>query len=204
MDATRVLAVRHGETDWNAELRIQGQLDIALNARGRDQAARLAEALLAEDVAAVYSSDLRRAFDTAQAYAARAGLAVTPERGLRERGFGRFEGLTFTDVERDWPDDAQRWRRREPDFAVGGGETLADFAARCVATAGRIAARHPAQTVVLVAHGGVLDVWYRAAARIDLRAPRTWQLGNASINRLLYSDGAFTLVGWDDRQHLEG
>lgn len=202
--ATRVIAVRHGETAWNAELRIQGHTDIALNARGRWQAAQLARALAHEAVHAVYSSDLSRARDTALAYAAGVGLAVHDEPGLRERGFGHFEGLTFAEIESRWPGDAARWRRREPGFAPGDGESLHDFHHRCVGACAALAARHRGQTILVVAHGGVLDCLYRAATRTAVDAPRSWQLGNATVNRLLHSDEGFTLVGWNDDQHLAG
>lgn len=200
---TRVLAIRHGETDWNVGTRIQGHLDIGLNPTGRWQAARLAEALADEPLAAVYSSDLSRAFDTARAVAGRAGLAVRGEPGLRERAFGQFQGLTFDQIAQAWPDQSDRWRKRDPGFAPDGGESLADFYARCVGAAARLAAAHPGETIVLVAHGGVLDCLYRAATRIDLRAPRTWVVTNASINRLLYSAEGFSLVGWADAGHLD-
>lgn len=202
---TRVLAIRHGETAWNVEHRIQGQLDIALNATGRWQAARLARAVAEEGLAAVYSSDLQRAAETAQLVArASAGLAVVADTGLRERGFGIFEGLRFAEIEQRWPEQSARWRRRDPAFGPEGGEALRDFYARCVAAATRLAAAHPGEAIALVAHGGVLDCLYRAAARVALDAPRSWQLGNASINRLLYTPQGFTLVGWSDTHHLEG
>ena len=200
--ATRVIAVRHGQTAWNAALRIQGHTDIPLDERGRWQAARLAQALAHETVHAVYSSDLQRARDTARAYAAGAGLAVHDVPGLRERRFGHFEGLSFDDIERQWPDDARRWRRREPDFAPGDGESLRDFHHRCVGACAALAARHRGQTLLVVAHGGVLDCLYRAATRTSVDAPRSWQLGNATVNRLLHTDAGFTLVGWNDEQHL--
>jgi 2,3-bisphosphoglycerate-dependent phosphoglycerate mutase len=203
MQVTRILAIRHGETAWNADGRVQGHLDIALNDRGREQARALAGALAGETIDAVYSSDLQRARETAEAFALPAGLMVRTDVQLRERMFGRLEGLTFAEIEQRWPEDAARWRQREPDFAVGGGESLRVFYARCVEAATRLAAAHAGQTIALVAHGGVLDVLYRAAARIELQAPRTWQLGNASINRLLYSPEGFALVGWSDRAHLE-
>jgi probable phosphoglycerate mutase len=202
--ATRVIAVRHGETDWNAGLRIQGHTDIELNARGRWQAAQLAQALAHEAVHAVYSSDLSRARETARAYATGAGLAVRDEPGLRERGFGHFEGRTFAEIESRWPDDAARWRRREPDFAPGDGESLRDFHRRCVDACAALAARHRGQTILVVAHGGVLDCLYRAATRTSVDAPRSWLLGNATVNRLLHSDEGFTLIGWNDDQHLAG
>jgi len=202
-DATRLIVIRHGETAWNVDQRIQGQLDIPLNDTGRWQAARMAEALAGDGIEAIYSSDLQRAAETAAALARAAGLPMTTDRELRERAFGRFEGVTFREIQQRWPEDAQRWRQREPDFAPGGGETLKAFYARSVEAATRLAALHPGQTVALVAHGGVLDCLYRAATRIELQAPRTWHLGNASINRLLYSSEGLVLVGWNDSAHLE-
>ena len=92
---------------------------------------------------------------------------------------------------------------RDPEFDADGGETLSAFYSRSVTTARRLAARHPGQVVALVAHGGVLDCLYRAATRVALDAPRTWQLGNASINRLLHSAEGLVLVGWNDNAHLE-
>ncbi|MBS0306341.1 MAG: histidine phosphatase family protein [Proteobacteria bacterium] len=201
-EPTRVFALRHGETAWNRELRIQGHADIPLSELGRWQAGRLAEALAGEGIAAIYTSDLERAHATARALAARTGAPLAAERALRERAFGRFEGVTFADIDARWPDEARRWRRREPDFGPGGGETLAAFYARTVAAASALAARHPGQVIALVAHGGVLDCLYRAAAGVDLQAPRSWQLGNAAINRLLWHGEGFVLVGWDDGAHL--
>lgn len=202
--STRVIAVRHGETDWNADLRIQGHTDIPLNERGNWQAARLAVALAHEDVHAVYSSDLQRARATALAFAQSVGLPVLHEAGLRERQFGRFEGLTFAEIEARWPDEAQRWRQRDPDFAPGdGGEALGAFHQRSVDTCADLARRHRGQTILLVSHGGVLDCLYRAATRATAQTPRSWQIGNATVNRLLHSEDGFTLVGWNDASHLE-
>lgn len=201
--ATRVIAIRHGETAWNADARIQGQTDIALNDAGRWQAARLPAALADEAVGAVYSSDLRRTLDTAAPLAAALGLPVHADAGLRERHFGAFEGHTFAEIEARWPDAAMRWRRRDADFGPPGGEVLADFYARAVDVAARLAAAHPGQAVVLVTHGGVLDCLYRAATRIELQAPRSWQVANAGIHRLLYSPEGFVLVGWNDVGHLD-
>ena len=203
IEPTRVIAVRHGRTAWNAELRIQGHLDIPLDAFGVAQAQALARALAGSDVAAVYSSDLQRAMATAAPLAAALALDVRAEPGLRERAFGCFEGLRHDEIEHRWPHAWQRWRRRDVHFAPdGGGESLAVFQPRCVAAAAAIAARHPGTAIVLVVHGGVLDALYRAAVGVALDAPRTWSLGNAAIGRLLCADGRFTLVGWGDDAHL--
>ncbi|MFO1269776.1 MAG: histidine phosphatase family protein [Rubrivivax sp.] len=205
MEATRLVVLRHGETAWNAAQRIQGHTDEPLNERGRRQAERLAQALAGEGITHVYTSDLARARATAEAVARAAGLAeVTAEPALRERAFGMFEGLTYAEVEARWPDEVRRWRAREPGFAPGGGESPEAFYARCVPCAAAIAERHRGQSVALVAHGGVLDCLYRAATGAALQAPRTWQLGNASINRLLWNGEGFALVGWNDDAHLQG
>ena len=199
---TRVLAIRHGETDWNVGARIQGHTDIPLNARGLEQARRLARALEGEELHAVYSSDLARTRETARALAQARGMPLVEDAALRERHFGAFEGYTFEDIEQRWPDQSARWRRRDPGFGPEGGESLEVFYERCVAAAERFAAAHAGQTIALVAHGGVLDCWYRAAVRLDLQAPRTWQIGNATVSRLLWSPGGFSLVGWNDDAHL--
>jgi 2,3-bisphosphoglycerate-dependent phosphoglycerate mutase len=200
---TRILAIRHGETEWNVDGRIQGQLDIPLNEMGRWQVHRLALAVADENIAAIYSSDLLRAMETAQAVARGTGKPIVTDTGLRERGFGSFEGLSYAEVNQRWPAEAERWRKRDPNFGAPGGETLNQFYARSVSTATRLAERHPGETVALVAHGGVMDCLYRAASRVALDAPRSWQLGNASINRLLHTPQGFTLVGWSDTFHLD-
>ncbi len=202
-DAATVFVLRHGQTAYNAEQRIQGHLDLPLNDTGRWQAERLADALQHETIDAVYSSDLQRALQTAEPLARRRGLAVQRDAGLRERAFGGFEGLSFDEIDARWPDDAARWRRRDADFGPAGGETLRDFAQRCVATALALAARHRGGTIALVAHGGVLDCLYRAATGAPLHAPRAWQVANATVNRLLWTPQGFTLVGWNDAAHLE-
>ncbi|MFT7776902.1 MAG: histidine phosphatase family protein [Roseateles sp.] len=202
--ATRIVLIRHGETAWNRATRIQGHTDIPLSPLGLAQADRLAEALADESLAAIYSSDLSRARQTAEALARVQGLPVCFDVALRERAFGRFEGLSWEEIDKGYPEDAARWRRREPDFPVGGGESLNVFSARCLAAARRAVAAHPGRSIALVAHGGVLDCLYRAATRVALDAPRSWQLGNATINRLLATPGGFTLVGWNDDRHLAG
>jgi len=202
LDATRIVAVRHGQTDWNAGQRIQGHTDIPLNDAGRLQARQLAAALVDERFDAVYASDLARAQQTADALTPLSGTAVLTDVGLRERCFGDFEGLSHGQVEAAWPEQSRRWRRRDPHYAPPGGESLWVFYARCIGAAERLALRHAGQSIAIVAHGGVLDCLYRAATHLPLEAPRSWQLGNASINRLLHAGEGFTLIGWNDDAHL--
>ena len=203
MIATRILAVRHGETLWNRETRIQGFTDIDLSDHGRWQAQQLAQALREEPVAACYASDLSRARDTAQAVADVHGHMVHTDPGLRERCFGQFEGHTWTEIETQWPEASQAWRQRVPDWEPQGGESLIRLQARVLTTLNRIAERHTGEQILVVVHGGVLDILYRAATRLDLQAPRAWELRNTAINRLLWSPEGMSLVGWDDRAHLE-
>ncbi len=202
-EATRILAIRHGQTAWNADGRIQGHTDIALDALGEWQAERLALALGDEPLDVLYSSDLARARQTAAPLAARKQLQVRLDPGLRERSFGEFEGLSFKRIEQRWPEQAAAWRQRDPAFGARGGEVLRDFRDRVVAAVSRLALAHRGQSIALVTHGGVLDLLYREAARVALDAPRTWQVANASINRLLHSEQGLVLVGWADVGHLD-
>ena len=207
MGATRIIAIRHGETAWNVDTRIQGQLDIDLNDKGRWQAERVAEALADESIARIYTSDLARAHATAQAIARKTANAAAREvqlhTGLRERGFGTFEGQTWADIEANWPEESKRWRQRDPHFAPPGGETTLQLRERVARTLDALARPHLGQQIVLVAHGGVMDILYRLATSQELHAPRTWQLGNTAINRLLWTPDALTLVGWADTRHLD-
>ena len=203
MQATRIIAIRHGETAWNVDTRIQGHLDIPLNDTGLWQARQLARALAGEPLSAIYASDLQRAHTTARAIAEVTGAPLVPEPALRERSFGELEGRTFAEIEAELPEQARRWRQRDPHFAPEGGETLVQLRERIAATTHRLAALHTGGLVVLVAHGGVLDVLYRLATGQELQTPRTWQLSNAAINRLLWTPEGLTLVGWADTQHLD-
>lgn len=204
MLATRIIAIRHGETAWNLDTRLQGHLDIALNTTGIWQAGRVAQALADEPIDAVYASDLLRAWQTANAIAHATSSPLTAHPGLRERGFGEFEGKTYAEIESAWPEASQQWRKREPHWAPPGGESLTAMRERVLTTASTLAQAHIGGQIVLVAHGGVMDILYRLATGQELQAPRSWQLGNAAINRLLWTPEGFTLVGWADTSHLEG
>jgi probable phosphoglycerate mutase len=201
MEATRIIAVRHGETSWNVDARIQGQLDIQLNDTGRWQARRCGHALSSEQLTAIYSSDLGRAHETARAIGDAAGIQVVAHQGLRER---RFEGKTFDEIHQTWPDHAHNWRKRIPEWEPPqGGESLLQLRERVTRTLSDLASRHPGHQIAVVAHGGVLDTLYRVATGQEVNSPRTWQLPNGAINRLLWTPQGFTLVGWSDTQHLD-
>jgi len=203
---TRITAVRHGETAWNAITRLQGQLDIDLNDLGRWQAERAGAALADSALQVIYSSDLCRAHHTAQAIARHSGIALPAIRthpGLRERCFGRFEGLTYAQVGDLHPEEALRWKQRDPAWAPPGGESQTQVFERVHAALSAIAAAHRGEHIAIVTHGGVLDVFYRLATGQGISAARTWDLGNCAINRLLWTPQALTLVGWADTGHLD-
>lgn len=203
MQVTRIIAVRHGETTWNVDTRIQGHQDIALNPTGIVQAERVAQALADEPIDAIYASDLLRAWQTASAIADATACPLAAEPGLRERAFGSFEGQTYADIEAQWPEESLRWRKRDTDWAPPGGESLLVMRERIQQTVNRLAQRHLGGHIVLVAHGGVMDQLYRLATGQALQAPRAWHLGNAAINRLLWTPEGLTLVGWGDTRHLD-
>ncbi|HEY1316529.1 MAG TPA: histidine phosphatase family protein [Gaiella sp.] len=161
MPTTRILLARHGETEWNRLGRWQGHADPPLNETGRSQATALAEQLQGDGIAAVYSSDLRRASETARIVAERLGLDVTEERALREIDVGSWSGLTRDEVRERYPDGFARWLSGE----IGhDGETREALEKRVVDAVERIAAAHPDEHVLVVTHGGVVRALRRHAA----------------------------------------
>ena len=152
----------------------------------------------------MYSSDLKRAHQTATAVAALQGLEVVSHPGLRERGFGAFEGKTFAEIEIALPEDSLLWRKRDPHWTPPhGGESLFVMEQRVRKTLNELASQHTGQHIALFAHGGVMDLLYRIATQQDLQAPRTWALTNTAINRLLWTPQSVSLVGWSDTSHLD-
>jgi probable phosphoglycerate mutase len=204
---TRLVLIRHGETAWNAERRLQGHLDIPLNAEGERQAKAMARALAEEDFDLIVSSDLARASATAAALveATGRGRALVLDPALRERAYGAFEGLLYADIERRYPEEFAAWQRREVDAVMPHGERFAEsfhqFYDRCVGAILKAAAQ--GRHVAIVAHGGVLECAYRAALGISLETPRTFAVKNASINRFSVEDGKLVLTSWGDVAHLE-
>lgn len=203
--ATEIILIRHGVTAWNRERRFQGQIDIPLDDEGRLQAMQLARALGSEPLAAVYSSDLSRARQTAEPLARALGQNLILETGLRERFYGAFEGRTWDELQRDHAEDFSRWRAREVDFELpGSGESLRVLQDRVAVTLRSLAERHPGEKLAAVSHGGVLDCAYRIATGLGIGEPRQHELLNASVNRIRYDGGSFQLISWADVVHLRG
>jgi probable phosphoglycerate mutase len=202
---TTLLLIRHGETQWNAESRIQGHLDVALSARGRRQAEVLARFLAGAAIDAVFASDLSRASQTAEPLARALGRPLRLDARLRERGFGLFEGSTYAEAQANWPNEYAIWCRRDPAHALPGGESYLAARVRVLQCLEQIARDHPGQTVAAITHGGVLDIVYRAAFGIPWETPRSHLLPNASINRVLarHPGPALTVSSWAERSHLD-
>jgi probable phosphoglycerate mutase len=204
---TRILLIRHGETAWNAVRRLQGHTDIPLSPTGERQADDLARALAAEPLDAIIASDLGRALQTAQAVAAQhAHLPLHTDPGLRERGYGAFEGLLYTEIAERYPLEFAEWQARDVDAVMPAGERLAEsfrqFYQRCQDGIARWATRYPQQSILIVAHGGVLECAYRAARGLSIDGPRDFQVKNASINRFTFDKGVLSLEQWGEAAHL--
>jgi probable phosphoglycerate mutase len=202
MAPTRFIVVRHGETAWNAQTRIQGHLDSPLNEEGMAQALLLAERLAPERFDYFYCSDLGRALQTAQPLADRTGKQPMPERELRERGLGVFQGLTPVECQRAYPEDYRRFHSRDPDHAMSGGESVRELNRRVAALFETLASRHPGACVLAVTHGGVLDALYRHVTRMPLERLRDFPVYNASINRVRREADGWVLENWGDISHL--
>ncbi|GGY25072.1 histidine phosphatase family protein [Paludibacterium paludis] len=200
----RVCMVRHGETAWNAERRLQGQTDIPLNITGEEQAERLARTLRHQGLSfdAVYSSDLSRALATARPVAQWQNLPLNTAPALRERHFGLFQGLTYEEAAERHPEAYARYARREPDFTPENGESLLAFQARVTGFMHACARQHPGQTLFIVCHGGVLDIAYRLATGMELSKKRDFTIPNAALNWLEYANGSWRLERWGDESHL--
>ncbi|PNG26162.1 histidine phosphatase family protein [Methylocella silvestris] len=202
---TRFCLVRHGETDWNAEGRLQGQLDIGLNASGRAQAKAAATRLAACRFDAIFSSDLERAYDTAVPMGKALGLPVETTPALRERFFGAFQGLTHAEAQALFPADYARFAARDPEAPLpGDGESLCAFSRRVGGALNHLADELGGNTILIVAHGGVLDMARRLASGQDLRQKRDFTLLNAALNWIERRDGQWAVQSWGDVAHLDG
>jgi probable phosphoglycerate mutase len=204
MDATTLLLIRHGETAWNAESRIQGQLDVPLSNAGIWQAGRLAQRLGDEKIDAIVASDLARAWLTAQPIGQSRQLEPLADLRLRERHFGIFQGHTLETIATNWPAEFAAWRERDPEWSIPEGESATEFIARVLEALHEITERNPGGTVAVVAHGGVLDVAYRHACGLAWNAPRQHLMANAAINRArAYAKPLrIEVLDWGDVAHL--
>jgi len=177
--------VRHGETDWNRERRIQGSTDIPLNDTGRDQARETGRLLARRSWDAIYASPLSRAFETARIIADEVGLPAPIEVAeLVERNYGAVEGMTGAEIEASFPGNAE----------VPGREEREEVVSRVLPALLEIADRHPGQAVLVVGHGGVIRSVLGAVDPTGTHGT----IANGSIHSLRHDDGTFELIAFDD------
>ena len=204
MCETKLIVVRHGESVWNAEGRQQGHLDSGLSPRGLSQARLLAKRLRGCSLAAIYTSELGRARQTAEIIAHHVTAPVVSDARLRERHLGVFQGLTWAEAKTQWPVEYAAFQTGDVDYVIPGGESARQRFTRTVGAIEEIARRHLGAAVLLVTHGGVLNGLFRRVLGIPLEAPRRFKLWNASLNVFSYrANGDWLLGTWGDTAHLE-
>ncbi len=181
----------------------RARLTFPCSTLGHAQARATGNVLQNEGFAAIYTSDLARARQTAEATAHLAKTPLQLEPGFRERHYGVFQGLTYTECEARHPAAYACHKSRDPRFAPHGGESLLDFASRLAQTFDAIVRRHPDATVAIFTHGGVLDIAYRQAAGQSLTAPRDFAIPNCGINWIEVVAGCWDLLSWAERAHLD-
>jgi probable phosphoglycerate mutase len=206
MKTTRFCLVRHGETDWNVARRIQGHTDIPLNAHGLAQASQLAQSLVKSKLQfdVLYTSDLQRAAHTAHAIEETFHMPAIHSSALRERHLGSLQGLTLDEASIAEPELWRAHLARKLDHEMSGGESISQFASRIRDVMEKLKREHPGKTILLVSHGGVLDVMYRITTNQALDAERIAAVPNASLNWISYDGKSWKLDCWADTSHLDG
>src|SRR5258706_2682303 len=202
MHSTRLCLVRHGETAWNAEGRVQGQLDIPLNATGPAQARGVGSVLKNESFAAIYSSDLVRTQQTARPVADLLRKKIILDENLRERHYGAFQGMTYTEASERIPEGYARFKAKDPEYDFGTGESLSRFNERALACIRDLVEKHAGENLLVVTHGGVLEMVYRHATGRGLSTPRDFEIPNAAINRIRIEGSQWRVSAWADIGHL--
>lgn len=200
-DGTQLLLIRHGETQWNLDHRVQGHLDVELTARGIEQARRLAASLEHEPIGAIYSSDLLRARETAEILAA-GKLPVRLDPRLREAAFGLFEGLTAGEIEARYPEEFRLWRYGAVRNRPPGGETLEDLEERCMNALRAIVSLHPGEAVAVVCHGGPVRVMVCGLLGLSLVVYPRLRVENTALTRILFTTRGPILAAFNDVAHL--
>ena len=201
---TRIVVVRHGQTDWNVEMRIQGHGDSRLTGEGIAQAEAIAARLADEPCDELISSDLGRAHETAKRIALRNGKPIVLDSRLRERAFGMGEGLSYAELDRAYPGSFLRTGAVDPDLCVPGGESRRQFHARVCHAFEDLAMKYAGRNLIVVAHGGVLSSLYRHIKGIGLESVHPIPIANASYNVLHHDGGAWSIETWSDTAHLDG
>lgn len=193
--------IRHGETVWNLQGKQQGHLNSDLSDLGIKQARAVAEALAQERFDAFYSSDLGRALQTAQIINEKFKLEITTDSRLRERHLGILQGLTQAQFQQKYP-QVYAQLVVDSDYVIPEGESIRQRHERCIACADELARRHPGCCILIVAHGGILDSFFRHTLGLALNVPRKFSIFNASLNTFTITNGTWRLDSWGDIHHL--
>lgn len=201
--STRVCIVRHGETDWNKERRIQGQIDIPLNETGRAQALAMAFNAAHHSFSAIYSSDLQRAQETAQALGEREGQDIKTLIGLRERHYGIFQNVVKDEAEEKYPQTYALYSARDPHYNFESGESLLAFRERVLNTFDWLVKHNQNQQIAVVCHAGLLDIMFRHTTNRPLQTERDFTIPNCALNWLSHDGANWHLERWDDHHHLK-
>ncbi len=199
--------VRHGESVWNSERRIQGNQDPGLSARGRRQTELLVAHLKAHvtpAVAAIYASPLRRAAETADQIAGAYGLPVVPESGLREMSLGRWEGKTVAEIQEAFPGRYEKWLEDPLAFPAPDGEELGSFERRVLGTLERMQAAHPGADLIVVSHGGVIRALLCFALGLDIRHLFRLKQDNTAVSQIELDGRVRRVLLLNDTCHLAG
>ncbi len=180
---TELILIRHGETDWNKDERIQGQQDIPLNEKGRSQAAHLKPAMKSLNPDVIYSSDLSRALETASIGTEKEISEIIQDKGLRERCFGSYETHSRQFIRENWDSTFFMDMYGEPSKDIEGAEKIFDFQNRVVESLSGIAKQHPNERIAIFTHGGVIRAWTCKWLEISLTSPKRFHVKNTSIHK---------------------
>jgi len=195
--------IRHGETAFNREGRLQGQIDPPLSDLGREQARRIGERLAEVDIAHVYASPLARALESAR-IAVGDRAPIETRAGLREMNLGAWEGKQAPELRANFGDTVRLWFEQPSAARIPGAETIRAFRARVVRTMGEIRAAHADGTVAVFAHGGVVCAYLAGVLRLRLDDIWSFRVRNASITRVFFQGGRPRIDLLGDVHHLDG
>lgn len=198
----KLVLVRHGESNWNRTGLVQGWRDPHLSTHGENQTKLLARKLSANHFKAIYSSPLRRAYQSAKILAAALGVSIKTCEGLKEMHLGKWEGKPLKRIEQEYPGMPSRWFERPTGVKIPGGESIASFRKRVITTLDEIRERHHDENIIVVAHGGVISIYLVHLLGMD--PDRIWRipLKNAAITTLIFDQDRVNVANFNDTCHL--
>ena len=204
MAKTKIIVVRHGETEWNIEDRCQGHKDSPLTENGIKQAENVALRLADHNLSAIYTSDLGRAIQTAEIISEPSNLSIKYDLRLRERNMGVLQGLTDSEMAKSFPEICSNLMKLDPDYIIPNGDSTRQSYSKNIECLNEIARSNPGDTVLIVTHGGVLINIFKYVVGLPLDSPRKFKVWSGSLNTFSYDGEGWELLGWGDVSHLKG